>query len=606
MIPPREFIKKIQPFSFLSEEELDIILAGLEVHFFQTNARVYKKGTISDYVYVIFSGLIALFDDEAAVDYLSRGEIFGVMCLHGCPSTFTAKAIEDSVCYSIAMSSFTVAFDKNRRFAAFFTAFINRRFRLFRTIASDRKLLEEASFVVEVKRIVYKEPVVCRPNTSIADATSEMERRGVSSIVVIDDDKRPIGIFTHSDLVNVIIRGKASDNIFSFMSTPVKTIDINSTIFDALTKMIDPGIDHLVVVTKDGRVFGVITRKDIQVHLEPSLSIVKLFRKVVRAATIRELETISSTLRVSVAKLGMTGASFYDLTRMICSVHDATVGKVIEIVARGRSGGPYVWVHMGSSGRKEEIIATDQDNALVCEGSEPVAFAEDVTESLATIGFPKCPGDYMASNATWNQGLPVWKDYFRQWFQGAIPDHIRYLSVFLDMRPVHGDKGLYSELVAAIRPVVTDGAVNFLAYDAVQLEPPLGIPGIVRLRKGLDLKTYGIYPIANGARVLAIDNGLFEITNTKERLEALNADGVISSEMCTDVLEAYGFLQDLRLRHHSRAVLSQTDTNNTISAKELTKVDLLLLKESLKIVASFQKFLMKKYNVQRTVIYSQL
>jgi CBS domain-containing protein len=212
----------------------------------------------------------------------------------------------------------------------------------------------------------------------------------------------------------------------------------------------------------------------------------------------------------------------------------------------------------------------------------------------------------MASNERWNQGVSVWKEYFRQWFQQPIPDHIRYLSVFLDMRPVYGDTALYSELVAAVRPVVSEAAVNFLAYDAVQLEPPLGIPGIVRLRKGLDLKTYGIYPIVNGARVLALDNGILEITNTKERLGALNAGGVISSEMCNDVVEAYGFLQDFRLRHHSRAVLSQTEINNTVSAKELAKIDLLLLKESLKIVAAFQKFLMRKYNVQRTVIYSQL
>ena len=605
MIPPREFIKKIQPFSFLSEDELDIILSGLEVHFFETNAQVYKKGAISDYVYVISSGLIGLFDDEAAVDYLSKEEIFGVMCLHGCPSSFTAKAIEDSVCYSIAMGSFTVVFDKNKRFAAFFTTFINRRFRMFRTIASDRKVLEEASFVVEVKRIIYKEPIVCRSDTSIADAASQMERSGVSSIVVIDDDKKPIGILTHRDLRNVIIRGDKSSTV-AFMSCPVETIHTNATIFDALAKMIDSGIDHLVVVTQDERVFGVITRKDIQVHLEPSFSVVKLFRKVVRATTIKELEAISRTLRVSVAKIVMTGASFYDLTRMICSVHDAIVAKVIEILAHGRSASHCAWIQMGSSGRKEEIIATDQDNALVCKGSEPVAIAEDVTASLAKIGFPKCPGNYMASNGTWNQPLSVWKEYFRQWFQRPIPDHIRYLSVFLDMRPVYGDTALYSELVATIRPVVTDAAVNFLAYDAVQLEPPLGIPGIVRLRKGLDLKTYGIYPIVNGARVLAVDSGILDITNTKERLETLNADGVISSEMCNDVLASYGFVQDFRLRHHSRAVLNQTDINNTVNAKELSRVDLLLLKESLKIVALFQKFLMKKYNVQRTVIYSQL
>jgi CBS domain-containing protein len=98
MIPPREFIRRIRPFSFLSEDELDIIVSALEVDLFGKGSVLYKKGQISEYVYVIFSGLVGLFDDESAIDYLSRGEIFGVMCLYGGPSNFTAKAIEDTVC----------------------------------------------------------------------------------------------------------------------------------------------------------------------------------------------------------------------------------------------------------------------------------------------------------------------------------------------------------------------------------------------------------------------------------------------------------------------------------------------------------------------------
>ena len=606
MIPPREFIRKIQPFSFLSEKELDIIVSALEVNLFGKGRKIYKKGQISEYVYVIFSGLIGLFDNGVAVDYLSRGEIFGVMCLHGCPSNFTAKAIDDTVCYLIAMSSFQMAFDRNERFSAFFSTFINRRFRMFKTIASDTKMLEEATFVVEVGKIIYKEPVVCTLDATIAAAASEMDRSGVSSIVVVDDYKKPVGILTHKDLRKVIIRGEKSDRVAGFMSSPVKTISAKATIFDALTRMIDAGIDHLVVVTKEDKVVGVVTRKDIQVHLEPSFSIVKLFRKVVRATSIAELETISGTLRLSVAKIAMTGSGFYDLTRMICSVHDAIVAKTIEIMNGGDSREQFAWVHMGSSGRKEEIIATDQDNALICQGNDPGAFADGVSKSLARMGFPECPGNYMASNGKWNQGLPVWKEYFRQWFKNPIPDHVRYLSVFLDMRPVYGNTALYSDLVEAIRPAVSDEVVRLLAHDAIELEPPLGISGIVRLHKGVDLKTYGIYPVVNGVRVLGLDSGILDVTNTKERLETLNEIGIITPEMCHDLLESYGFLQDLRIRHHSRAVLSQTELNNTVSAKELSKVDLLLLKESLKIVASFQKFLMKKYGVQRIVTYSQL
>jgi CBS domain-containing protein len=389
------------------------------------------------------------------------------------------------------------------------------------------------------------------------------------------------------------------------MSSPVKTITARTTVFDAFTQMIDAGIDHLVV-TKEGKVFGVITRKDIQIHLEPPFSIVKLFRKVRKATSLDELKTIFDGLQLSISKIAMTGPNFFDLTRILCSVHDAVVVKVIEILSDGHPRDQFVWIHMGSSGRKEEILATDQDNALVCRGGNLAALADNVNESLTRIGFPKCPGNYMASNSKWNQPLSVWKDYFRQWFADPLPDHIRYLSLFLDMRPVYGETALYDELLASIRPMVTDKAVMLLAQDAIEIKPPLGVLGILGLHKGVDLKTYGIYPIANGARVLALDNGFFGITNTKERLEELSANRTISSEMCHDLIESYGFLQDLRLRHHARAVLNQSQTNNLVTGKELEKIDLVLLKESLKIVSEFRKFLMKKYDVSRTIIFSQL
>lgn len=604
MIPPKEFIRNIRPFSFLSEHDLDILMSALDVELFEKGKIIYKKGQISEYVYVIFSGVVGLFDDEA-VDYLSRGEIFGIKSIYGIPLNFTAKAMEDTVCYLVAAQQFKVILDANERFASFFSTFMNRSFRSFKTVASDKKILEEASFVLEVEKIIYKKPVVCNDKLTLAIAAAEMDKNAISSIIVVDDDMKPIGILTHKDLRKVIMRGEKSDPISKFMSSPVKTITARTTIFDAFTKMIDAGIDHLVV-TKDDKVFGIITRKDIQIHLEPSFSIVKLFRKVLKAVSMEELKTVFEGLMVSVSKIAMTGPNFFDLTRVLCSVHDAVVHKVIQILIDEHAPAHFLWVHMGSSGRKEEIIATDQDNALIYLGDNPAPLANTINESLAKIGLPKCPGNYMASNSMWNRPLPVWKEYFKQWFSDPIPYHLRYLSVFLDMRPVYGETALYNELLESIKSAVKAEAVKLMAEDAIEIRPPLGIFGIQGLHQGVDLKTYGIYPIVNGARVLAIDSGVWGITNTKERLEALSASMTISNEMCDDLIESYGFLQDLRLRHHAGAVLNKSLTNNLISAKELSHIDLLILKESLKIVSEFQKFLMKKYGVSRTVIYSQL
>ncbi|MBW2598360.1 MAG: hypothetical protein JRC55_07170, partial [Deltaproteobacteria bacterium] len=170
-------------------------------------------------------------------------------------------------------------------------------------------------------------------------------------------------------------------------------------------------------------------------------------------------------------------------------------------------------------------------------------------------------------------------------------------------RPVFGNENIYKKLIESLRENITNQSIQALAHDAIHIEPPVGIFGIRGLNKGVDLKTYGIYPIVNGIRVLAVDNNLFEITNTKERLEMLNDTGVISNEMCHDLLESYGFLQNLRLKNQSIAVLNQSKENNLISVKQLRKIDLLILKETLKIVSSFQKLLMKKYNVKRTLSY---
>ncbi len=605
MIPPREFIRKIRPFSFLSEHDLDIIISALEVALFEKGKIIYKKGRISEYVYITFSGLVGLFDEETAVDYLSRGEIFGILSLYGNPLNSTAKAMEDTVCYLVATQQFKAIFDANERFASFFTTFINRRFRSFKTIASDKKIVEEASFVLEVERIIYKIPVVCNDKLTIAGAASEMDKNSVSSIIVVDDDMNPIGILTHKDLRTVIIQGDKADRVAKFMSSPVKTITVRATIFDAFTKMIDAGIDHLVV-TKEGKVFGVITRKDIQIHLEPSFSVVKLFRKVHRATSIKELKIVCDGLRISISKIAMTGPNFFDLTKMICSVHDAVVAKVIDILINGYSRDQFAWVNTGSSGRKEEIIATDQDNALICREGNLADLADNINESLARIGFPKCPGNYMASNGKWNQPLSIWKDYFRQWFADPVSEHIRYLTVFLDMRPVYGETALYDELLESIKPMVTKEAIALLAQDAIEIRPPIGVFGIQGLHKGVDLKIYGIYPIANGVRALALYSGIWGITNTKERLESLCADMTISYQMCQDLIESYDFLQDLRLRHHAWAVLNQSRTNNLVTGKELAKIDLIILKETLKVVSEFQNFLMKKYDVSRTILYSQL
>ncbi len=602
MIPPKEFIKKIKPFSFLSENEINILISGLEVKLFQKNQSIFQKGDDREYVYIMFSGLVGLFDEEIAVDYISKGEIFGIISIRDFPYLFDARALEDSVCYLIFSKNFKEVFNNNREFSSFFSTFLKRRFHSFKKIASQKKLFEEATFVLDIEKIIYKNPVVCKPDMTVQNVASEMVHNSVNSVVVIDEKMIPIGIFTDKDLRKVVIQGNNLHPVSKYMSSPVKTINTRTTIFDAYTKMVDAGIDHLVL-TKNKKVFGVITDKDIHIHLEPSSSIITLFRKIAGARSAVELETIADNIKISVAKIVLSGSKFFDLTQMLSTVNDAIIVKVAEIVGKELITDDFVWVHMGSLGRKEQVLATDQDNAIIYNGKQLLGFADNMNKTLAKVGLPECPGDFMASNKRWNQDLPAWKNDFKIWLNNPTANYARYLSIFLDMRPVFGNENIYKKLIEFIRANITDKAIEALAHDAIRIEPPVGIFGIKSFHQKMDLKTYGIYPIVNGARLLAIDNDIFEITNTKERLELLSDMGVISSEMCHDLLESYEFLQDLRLKQQSGAVLNQSKENNLIHIKKLRKVNLLILKETLKVVSSFQKLIMDKYNVKRVLSY---
>ncbi|RLI80463.1 hypothetical protein DRP05_00390 [Archaeoglobales archaeon] len=599
MIPPKEFLRKIKPFSFLSEDEIDRILSGLEVEVYPKNSVIFKEGRKLEHVYLVFSGLIGLFEGEELIDYVSRGELVGVISsIYNTRTTLTARAIEDTVCYVIDKNKFREVFDKNPKFSSFFLTFVSKRFRSFTNLAREREIFEETTFLTEVEKVVSKKPVVCGIDSSVEDDVKKMEENKVGSIVVVDGEQKPLGIFTDNDLRRVVLYGNKSKSIEGFMSSPPISIDAKKPLFDAYTTMIDHGIDHLII-TNDGRVCGVITSKDILSQLEPSSSVLALYRKSIKATTIEELKIVFEKMNVAVAKMALKGLHFYDLSRMITSVHDAIVTKTIEIVSKEYNAKNFVWIHMGSSGRREQIIATDQDNAIVHEGENLLDFAMAVNNALAEIGIPKCPANYMASNERWNVDIESWKNYFKKWFNEPIPDHIRYLSVFLDMRPIYGDTKLYNELLEFVEENVTNQAIRFLALDATIIEPPIGIFGIKHLGRGIDLKKYGIYPIANGVRVLALDNKILEFTSTKERIAELVELDVLSREVSSSLLESYEFIQDLRLKHQSKAIVMRGGGDNIISVKELDKLDLLVLKESLKIVSSFQKLLKNKYAVER-------
>ncbi|RLI82043.1 hypothetical protein DRP07_06005 [Archaeoglobales archaeon] len=598
-------MRRIKPFSFLTEDELNLLVENLDVEAYEKGTTIVKKGKQSKYIFLVFSGVVGLYDDDTLVDTISKGEIFGILsAITGNPFSLSAVAMDDTICYRIKKEAFKKVFETNPKFSAFFSTFINRRFRSFTNLLKETEgTFQEEIYLTRVKEIVSKEPVVCKPDATVEEAAEVMLEKNVGSIIVVEEGK-PVGILTDHDLKKVLISGNKAAKVTEFMNSPVISVDEEQPVFEAYLTLINKGINYIVVVS-DGKVKGVITSKDILTQFEPSSSLIALYRKIRKANTIDELKNHLKGIRKAVAGLAIKGVHFYELSRMITSVYDSTVVRVIRMIEdefrqKGIDLPDYVWIHVGSSGRKEQIIATDQDNCLIHDGDGKVmlSFAERVNEALDHVGIPKCTANYMASNPKWNLTLSEWKKNFKEWFNSLTGENIRYLSVFLDLRPIYGNQKLYLALLDYVKRSVTNQAIRFLALDATSIEPPVGFFGVKGLEKGLDIKLYGIYPIANGVRVLALDNKILDVTNTKERIEKLRNLDVLSEERAREVLESYEFLQELRLKHQSMSISAGGEGDNIIRLDEIDRIDAYVLKEALKIVSSFQNFIRGKYRIE--------
>ncbi len=583
MIPPKDLLKRVVPFSYLSEKELEELVSSMDVEVYEAGERILKKGKIPKYVFFVYSGELSL-KKGSEEERITKGEIFGVSAaIEKKPVEGDLYAAEDSVCYLFKADVFKKLVEENERFGEFFRFFKERK---FSSLRFSYVTLEDA-LLKPVKEIVRRNPVTCSRDTKVKEAAEKMFENRIGSLVVVEDEK-PLGIFTDRDLKKAVSLDKVDERVEKFMSSPVISDEATSPIFEAYIKMLESGINHLVV-TENGKISGVISIKDVLSAFEPLSRVTYLFRSLRRSESVDEVKEIVAESREIVKELTHRGVSFQDISRTLNAFYDVVYEKVFEFLGE-ETDREFSFVVMGSGGRKEQIIATDQDNAMITEikSYKFENVSKRAVELLDYVGIPKCKAGYMAPN--WCMSIDEWKRTFKNWFTNLTPQNVRHLTIFLDMRHVYGNEDLYNELRDYVFEAKTNQAVRFLAKDALTITPPIGFFGMKNLEKGIDLKLYGIYPIVNCARVLTLDAGIKEL-NTIERLRAVKE--LIGEERCETLVEVYNYIQNLRLRHQAH------ESDNIVNAKELEKLDVVLLRESFKVIKNFQDFIKAHYGVER-------
>jgi CBS domain-containing protein len=394
------------------------------------------------------------------------------------------------------------------------------------------------------------------------------------------------------------------------MSSPLVSTGPDQLIFDALLEMTRRGIHHLGVVAEE-RLVGVVSSHDI--ILLHGAHPVALVRDIESAGTLEALETIAPRSQGVVEWLAGAGAGALDIGRIVAELNDRLVRRALQFVVtaleeggHGRPPLPFSWIAAGSEGRREQTLKTDQDNGLVY--ADPPAAAREAAgryfthlasamgQALARLGFPPCPGDFMASNPRWCQPESAWREYFAGWMESPEPQQVLNACLFFDLRPIAGDEGPGRALWDWVceRAPGQRLFLGYMAKAALERNVPLGFfGGFVLERSGahrgtLDLKARAVFPIAQSMRACALSLGLRE-TNTVERLQAVGVRGFFSESQVADLRDAYEVISRLRLRHQLACLDAGQSPDNFINPERLSRADSVLLKQAFKTVEWLQR-----------------
>ena len=444
---------------------------------------------------------------------------------------------------------------------------------------------------------------VCPPTIAIREAVRLMEQQDAEVLLVRDASGMDCGVVTDHDLRKAVMTPDAP--VAEIMSSPVRSLPATAYIFESWLFMEHNSISHLFITDSQGTITGVMRSDDIVAMQKYSPAV--LLWEMQHAQTPEEIISRNAILPYLITTLINSGAKPHNINHLTTIVIDAVLQKLIEFAIRelGRPPARFSFLVFGSEGRQEQTLRTDQDNAIIFENVAPereesvkqyfVNLGAKVCLWLNQAGYSYCEGNNMAQNPQWCQPLSAWKQYFREWVYTGTAEDLLRTKIFFDFRCAYGDQELVNQLRDYLDEIVSSNPRFFqlLARNVLALSPPIGFFGnfavesVGEHRNVFDIKS-SMLPIVDYARIYALNHKI-RATNTIERLNELRERNVLSPQNYQEMIQAYSYLMQIRLRVQAEAISQgNRKPENYVSPKNLTYIEQKLLKEIFSQTKNFQ------------------
>ena len=622
----KSFLRGHPPFDAIEAADFDWLLSRLrsELAPAQTLLAGPERG-VPENLHIVVGGRLRVLahggSAPSATDelMLSAGECFpiGALTGHRAPGN-TYIAADNCELLLLAIDDFHELLSRSAVFAAFCNSYLSSlvsQSQMQLQAHFSRQVGQQQSLNTELRVLRKRKPLTAQVDTSLRVVLETMGRERIGAMPVVDDKGKPLGIFTQSDVLRRVVLGGANMDgpVSDVMSSGPVTLPETASAYDAMLAMAQRAIRHVLMEDAAGCVSGVVSERDL--FALQRLSMAHVRRAISAAATTDDLHQALGDVRQCAFNMVAQGVGAEQLTRFISTENDAVTERVLEmnLARHNLSDIEWAWLAFGSEGREEQTLSTDQDNGIVflasaeqCDAlrARLLAFAKDVNADLDRCGFPLCKGNIMAGNPEWCLTLKEWQEKFSRWVQSPQPQALLNATIFFDIRALWGRTDLADKMYAHLFSQARENGIfqRMLAGNALSVVPPLGmIRDFVTEsdetgKAFIDLKKSGARLFVDAARVMALAHGV-TTASTAERLRRTAKLKGGAGDAVDALIDAFNFLQMLRLRHQHLEAGQGRPGDNRIFIGRLNPLERRILKEAFRQAKNLQQRIKVTYQL---------
>lgn len=602
----KQLLREVVPFSKLPDPVIHHICETSKSETFEKGSYIFQENQpFNGFLMVIAKGLVELKIEgskEVILGYRGEGDLLGEDAFVTKNTyKYNALCVEETKILKIPSELLDQIGEKYPQFFSHIAELLSKRLEVFYRESQELSKTKyiPSFFKRRIGEIVrYRRPIFVAEDTSIRDVAKTMADKKVSAVLV-RSSKGLTGIITEKDIVVKHVaeqKGKVARDIMSKQIVKKSPQDL---CYEAALDMIKNRIRHIVVEDED-KIVSILNIMDLIEH--ETTTYINILTEISEAESIEEISYHEKQI-VNLSEILLeNNLSAAEICNIITQINDEATRKVIEIAIKEEGDPPcnFCFLVLGSHGRKEQTIRTDQDNAIIYADPEAAEYfkklSKRVTNYLERVGFDRCPAQVMASNPQWRGTREQWSEKLHDLFVNPVPEKILRFSIIFDNRIIFGDKTLESEFYAIFKEGVQEhpGFIARLGKIASAKKPPIGLFGNFIVEKSgehkneLDIKLRATLPIVECVRVLALIHDIRK-PNTFERVEELKNKGVIPVSLAEEIRFAYDFILKLRLRNHIELVKQGKPPHNYINPKKLSGIERKILKECFATIYKLQK-----------------